>query len=439
MSLCPWGEWTGGKFKNFNLLSDLLPQIPPQIQPLNENIDPELTKFVEQSDTISVIDSVITEEPVLKTIPHDFITPKIDGYVAIEDYSLNDKNLEKLSSTLKEASSRNVRIALVGDSYIEGDIFAQDVRSGLQSRYGGCGVGYIAAFSSFPGFRSSVNQASSGWEEHEIRKMKDDPLRTILGTYYTAKPGADTRFRKSVKPEHLDVWDRTTIVFKADSGGVITISSPEFGDKIFNISPSKDLQSICVNDRTGDVRLKTNIPKLEVLGIWLEGNKGIVLDCISLRGNSGISHRVLNSPTTTKFREFIDYDLIVLEFGMNALSATQTNYTSYGNAMVEVVNNLKHLYPNAQILILGVGDRGQKNGGDVISMPTVNSLIKTQRDIARRTGSMFWDTREAMGGDGAALEWHQRKLLNSDYVHLNHRGGTELGKLFLNSLFVSLK
>ena len=88
---------------------------------------------------------------------------------------------------------------------------------------------------------------------------------------------------------------------------------------------------------------------------------------------------------------------------------------------------------------MGVGDRGQKIGADIVSMPTVKKLIHTQRDVARRTGTLFWDTRQAMGGDCAAVRWHERKLVNADYIHLNHRGGKEMADLFLKSLDESLK
>lgn len=441
LSLCPWNRWTGGRLKDFGLFSDLLPR--QQVVPADnvaDNIDPELMAFVaEQTDTVAASDTVAVQSAKTFDIPKGFKAPRIDGAVAIEDYSPDGKGLERLAATLAEASGRRVRIAMVGDSYIEGDILAQDIRAGLQSRYGGCGVGYMAAFSPFPGFRSSVNQAASGWEEHEIRKMKNDPLRTILGTYHRALPGADSRFRKSVKPAHLDAWQRTSVIFKADTAGTITFAGPDFPTESFAVSPSQQIQCITLEQTVSDVRFMTDVPSLKVLGFWLEGNAGIVLDGISLRGNSGVSHRELNEQTTRRLRDFIDYDLIILEFGMNALSASQTDYTAYGNAMVEVVNNLKRLYPNARVLIFGVGDRGQKVGMDIGSMPTVEALVRVQRNVAVRTGSLFWDTREAMGGDGAAVDWHRRKLVNSDYVHLNHRGGRELADIFLNSLDHSLQ
>ena len=132
---------------------------------------------------------------------------------------------------------------------------------------------------------------------------------------------------------------------------------------------------------------------MKALGIWLEGNNGVVLDNISLRGNSGISHRRLSESATAAMRRWVDYDLIILEFGLNALSAGPKDlYPSYCKAMIEVVNNLKNLYPQAQILIMGVGDRGTKSGAEFISMKTIPAMVRAQRGGARRTGSLFYDT-----------------------------------------------
>ncbi len=438
LSLCPWERWTSGKLKNFGLLDAMSAEtsVPATEASVADNLDPELEQLAEviKPDTVKVADIDTMPE-----LPTGFKAPTADGTVLIEDYSVDHMGLARLASTLAEGSSRRVRIAMVGDSYIEGDIFAQDIRAALQDLYGGCGVGYMPAFSHFPGFRHSVNQTSANWEEHEIRKMKaDDSRRTIFGTCYTALQGANARFRGSVKPAHTDSWSRTSVLFMAPAAGTITFSGADDMKNVHEVEASAEAQFVSLSGLTKDVRITTDIAGLEVFGIWLEGNQGIVLDDISLRGNSGISHRVLNATTTASMRKYIDYDIIILEFGMNALSAAQKDYTAYGAGMVEVVNNIKALYPNAQILIMGVGDRGHKSGTTLSSMATLPAMIKSQRGVARKTGSLFWDTQAAMGGEGAAVEWHERKLVNSDYVHLNHRGGKELAEIFIKSLTTSL-
>ena len=441
LSICPWSRWTDGRLKDFNLLGGQIvaDNAPAAESSVADNIDPELAKMVMELPADTII-SLIKATDTLPPVPDDFTAPTREGVVLIEDYTPDGSGISRLASTLRQGSQRLVRVAMVGDSYIEGDILAQDIRAGLQNRFGGCGVGYVAAFSHFPGFRSSVNQASSGWEDNEIRKMRaDDPMRTILGTYHTAKPGADSRYRGSVKPAHADRWTDTRVLFVAPSAGTITLAGPDNNPQSMMVEASDSVQCFAMSAPTADIRLTTDISGLKVIGLWLDGNRGVSLDDIALRGNSGVSHRRLSERTTAIMRQWIDYDLIILEFGMNALSAEQKDYSAYGAGMVDVVNNLKNLYPNAQIMLLGVGDRGTKMNGILMSMPTLPAMIRAQREVARTTGSLFYDTRAAMGGEGAAIDWHKRKLVNSDYVHLNHRGGKALADIFLKSLDISLQ
>jgi lysophospholipase L1-like esterase len=132
--------------------------------------------------------------------------------------------------------------------------------------------------------------------------------------------------------------------------------------------------------------------------------------------------------------KYIDYDLIIVEYGINALTSQQSDYSQYGKLMLEVIARVRQCYPNADILLMGIGDRGQKQGSVVHSIATAQNMVDMQRDIARRAQVVFWDTREAMGGEDAIVKWREAKHVNADYIHLNHEGGSVLAQEFINSL-----
>lgn len=83
---------------------------------------------------------------------------------------------------------------------------------------------------------------------------------------------------------------------------------------------------------------------------------------------------------------------------------------------------------------MGVGDRGEKHGSQVRSMATAPAMISAQRDAARRAHCLFWDTREAMGGEGAVVSWSSSGHINKDYVHMSHKGGARLAKELFNAI-----
>lgn len=443
LSLLPWGESTNNLFKDFSLLSDLIPQ-SDRTYITHEELDPELATL-QSTDTVgsnaetSEIAVDVPVLPVIESLPDNFEAPRADdGSVLIEDYSADNSQLAEISAKLQNASSRVFRIAVLGDSYIEGDILTQDIRSMLQERYGGSGIGYMAAYSAFPGFRQSVTQSGQGWEQTEIRKMSADGLRVLQGQYYTGRNGAEAMFKGSRRQPHADAWYNSTLMFIAPSSGNIDITVND-STITYPVEQSTDVQTISYKGRANSFGFTSDIDNLIVLGAWLQSPTGVQLDCMSLRGNSGISHRNLNAAITSQMRRYIDYDLIVLEFGINALSSEQTNYNQYANAMCQVVSKIQSIYPNAAILMLGIGDRGQKQGTEVGSMATAQAMVAAQRDAARRSGVLFWDTREAMGGNGAAVDWHNRGLINADYIHLNHKGGKAMAEIFVNSLINSLQ
>lgn len=438
LSLLPWGSYTGYFFKDFSLLSDLFPE-SDQTYITEEIIDPELAAMQNQPakpDTIG--QTAMAKALASNPLPADFKAPEKDGVVLIEDYS-GGPQMNFLKTALRENKDRRVRIAVVGDSYIEGDIFTQDVRSLLQDTYGGSGVGYMAAFSEFPGFRQSVAQSGSGWTEHDIRKASSNDLRILPGRYFTGASGANAKFKGTSKPSHTDSWTRSEMMFVAPTSGTITLSLSDNRSETFNVTGSEKVQSLSFDGKTDEFSFKSSINGLKVLGVWLTADNGIVLDCMSLRGNSGISHRTLTDDVVRQMREYVDFDLIILEFGINALSSNQSDYSQYASAMTQVVRNIQRLYPKTAIMMMGIGDRGQKQGATTGSMKTASDMVRAQRDVARQTGVLFWDTRAAMGGEGAVVDWHDRKLINADYIHLNHKGGRELAELFVKSINLSTK
>lgn len=440
LSMLPWSTLTGHRFKDFSLISDLLPPPPDMSFVTREELDPALAELPPvQADA----DTAVTAAPdsasrlASAPLPDDFTPPRAaDGTVLLEDYS-GGSALPALRKAFSEAPARLVRVAVIGDSYIEGDIFTQDVRSLLQQRYGGRGVGYMAAHSDFPGFRQSVRQTSSGWTERDMRHVGSDPLKPLSGVYHAASSGATVTYKGAKRPPLADSWDCSRVLFIAPSAGDITLTT-DGGSVTHTVAASPDVQSVALDGHTARLSVATSVPGLKFIGAWLDTPAGVSLDCMSMRGNSGLTHASVSDDVARQSRRWIDYDLIVFEFGINALSSAQKDYSSYASAMVRAVEKVRSQYPSAQILVLGIGDRGQKRGGAFASMATAPAMVRAQRDIARRTRSLFWDTRAAMGGADAVVSWHDRSLVNADYVHLNHKGGAELARIFVNSLFLSI-
>lgn len=468
LSFVPWNTATGNLFKNFDLFEDILPEKPVETSAnttTTVELDSELEKFYSEynaGDTACDTSFVVSEElpvapqcendsanaleaseasaevaEVYVSVPAQLVDS--DGVAVIESYTGTGEVLPRFRGALGQSGSRTVRVAVVGDSFIESDILCQDLRDILQERYGGSGVGYMAMHSDIPGFRKSVRQSDNGWTMHDVRDMRNrDTLRVLSGDYAIGSSGARSKYSGVSLSPRTASWSRSALLFIAPHSGTISITTADGSTQSFDVEASGEPQRIEVNTPTTSVSVKSDIEGLVSFGMYLDADAGVQLDCMSIRGNSGIAHRKLNVALCRKLAKYVDYDLIILEFGINALSAEQTNYTPYMLAMTETINHLKKCYPYADILVLGISDRGTKSGTGIKSLPTCEAMVKAQREAARRTRTHFWDTRAAMGGENSVVEWRRRKLVNADYIHLNHDGGREMASLLSKSLFKAL-
>lgn len=469
LSLLPLHEWTGGVVKEFNLLSDVMHDLSveadstaPDPDEVFEDIDPELLRAQAEAESGSVKVNPAPAHPSDSTparhtaavttatspslaniiVENDTIVPapkasRVGDLVVIEDYTAGAMGLANLRRTIQSGSF--ARIALVGDSYIEGDIFAQDLREKLQSAYGGQGVGYVNMHSEFPGFRRSVKQGGSGWKAFSAMKKCDFNYIGLSEQYFISTPQAVSTYQGTKAFAQTGAWFTSRFLFVAPKGATITYRTS--GEWISEDVPADaGVQMIKVDGSTTRFDVKTTSSSLVGLGVWLDGDSGIGVDCMSSRGFSGITLSKISRPLCYEMsRCGVDYNLIILEFGINAMSARQRNYSVYSARMVDVINHVRSCYPRADILLMGIGDRGEKRGSEIHSMSTATAMIEAQREAARKAHCLFWDTREAMGGVDAVVEWSRGGYINKDYIHLTHKGGARLADLLFNAISHDLK
>lgn len=443
----PWEKVTGGKIKDFNLVSDLITDTTGTDDDLTAVEDPtgllaadaneELPDVQPVSgagkDGTSVTSDSITERPLPQRKPS-----RQGDITLIEDYSSAGNALARLRQKL--ASGSLVRIAVVGDSYIEGDIMTQDLRSQLQSKYGGCGVGYMNLHSDFPGFRRSVTQSSNkNWKNYTATKRGKEQYMWLAEQYSNPAGEATATYKGSKSLPGADSWDKARFLFIAPVSTTVStrVNGGEWTDHV--VEGSDQVQMIEVPAHMTEFSVKASSPSLVALGVWLEPLSGVSVDCMSSRGIPGYSLAKISPDLSLQIGNFVNYDLIILEFGVNAMSAKQKNYSVFSRNMVKVIDNLRNCYPEATIMLMGVGDRGERRSGAVHSMSTITNMIDAQREAAMTGGVLFWDTREAMGGEDAIVEWAKTGKANKDYIHLTHKGGAALATELVKALESDLK
>lgn len=433
ISYLPISKWTKGKMSNINILGDVLNiGLPEEYDMPGTFIDPCLENEIEVDNREIDSTSVATDDmPLIAVQPN-----RVGDDIVIEDYTASGHGLENLRNSIE--GGRLARIAMVGDSYIEGDIFSQDLRDLLQQQYGGNGVGYVNMYSEFPGFRRSVKQSGGkAWKEFRANSKFDSNFMGLTQHYYKLTGKALSSYEGTSALKHTGSWNQSKFLFSTPSDAQITLYTSS-DTTTYDVKGSPVPQAITLNGATSVFKVESSSPSLIGYGVWLSDSTGICLDGMSSRGFSGVTLAAVNSDLTANLRRHIDYNLIILEFGINAMSAKQTNYDAYSEKMVKVISHLKNCYPEADILVLGIGDRGSRQGSEVHSMTAATHMVDAQREAARRSRCLFWDTREAMGGQDAIVTWVNNGWANKDYIHLNHKGGNQLAQLLFKAIKINL-
>ena len=138
------------------------------------------------------------------------------------DMTPGHDGLRTFFSQLRRRSSlgRPVRIAVLGDSFIEGDIFTSSIRRQLQSRYGGAGVGWLPLSSETAAFRRTVRHEFKGWKDHN--QLHSKGRYPLSGHYYTGSVGDWARY---TLPKGSRPCSEATIYYKAPSGATLEVST----------------------------------------------------------------------------------------------------------------------------------------------------------------------------------------------------------------------
>ena len=203
-----------------------------------------------------------------------------------------------------------------------------------------------------------MRQGGSGWSAHDVRHTRRMAHKWLPGEYFTGSQGAKATYKRREQAPHASAWNNTRFLFIAPSGWHDNHKRGKYP-----VTASDNVQCIEITGETSSVSITNGVPGITGLGVWLNDDSGITLDCMSLRGNSGISHTTLNEELSAQVAEFISYDLIIVEYGINALTSSQKDYSKYTGYMENVIRTLRRCHPQADILLMGIGDRGQKRGG----------------------------------------------------------------------------
>ncbi len=356
-----------------------------------------------------------------------------------EDYSPQKIYSNQIKQSLLSSKDSIIRIAFMGDSFIEGDILTMDMRDELQSTYGGSGVGYMPITSPVSKYRATVTHSfSDNWAVKDIIREQDESAKFLMSgmLFQPINDNAWVEYSSSDYKKHSGKIEKATLFFINKENAVIEISTNDEESEIYKPKPSDSLQSIAINRDIQKIRYNFSNPdSLTVYGAILDGkDKGIAVDNYSIRGNSGITMSRINSQLSKEYSKFTPYRLIILEYGLNIAGQDNYSYPKYGTYILKVVNHLKECYPETPIILMGIGERAILEGGKPTTMPSILEIDKIQQEIARRSEVIYWSTLQAMQSLGGIATFAENNWASKDFTHVNSVGGRKISDLLLKAI-----
>lgn len=425
-----------------------------------ESVD--ITQIIAQQQSL---DSLINVIKVDSTNTEDSIAPadfeKLKALVhKIEFPADNNHVLDPFFKALQnQTKSSLIRVMHYGDSQIEGDRITSFLRSRLQKKFGGYGVGLLPVLQPYD-FSFSIRQSNSdNWLRYTLNGRIDTNVRHnnygALGSFSRFTPlvpiaGAEksnawVQFDKSnISYSNTRKFKRIRIFYgnATDSVGIkIYQNDSLLLSDTLRRSLLPAIYSYNFKQAVSNARIvfeaKTSP---DIYGVSLESTTGVAVDNIGLRGNSGTIFTKINKQSLGAMYQALNVKLFILQFGGNVMPYIKSDKEAenYGRWFYSQLLRIKSVQPGASILVIGPSDMSIKVKDKYVSYEYLEKVRDELKKAAFNAGAAYWDMFEAMGGKNSMPSWVAAKpaLAAPDYTHFTSKGVTVVSNMFYNALLL---
>jgi lysophospholipase L1-like esterase len=331
------------------------------------------------------------------------------------------------------------RILHYGDSPTTADSITADMRSLLQEKFGDAGHGFVLLAKPWPWYgHRGVEIRGSGWKiEAASQNRAKDGYHGLGGVSFTGTPGAVSHIRLETPHSQVEVE-----YLRQPGGGAFTVSE---GNTLLGTVETEGETALgfarfpLPSGSGTDVTVAVTSGIARLFGASFQKDApGVIYN--SLGVNGGQIQMVLRYFDRTQWTEQLQHqtpDLVILNYGTNESGFASYIDSSYGKELREVIARVKAALPGTPILIMSPMDRGERHGdGTIGTISTLPKLVAIQRQAAVETGCAFFNTFEAMGGEGTMGKWYgmQPRLVSADFMHPLPQGARKVGVLLDDAL-----
>ena len=353
-----------------------------------------------------------------------------------------DSFYRALARTETQDHSAITRVVHYGDSPSTADLITGDTRTILQARFGDGGHGFILPAKPWAWYRhEGTSVEAKGWlMQPASRFEKHDGLFGLGGVSFVGT-NATSRIQFDSGQSSFELW-----FLRQPNGGTVSLSADgvELGQVDTSGETGPGFATLVTREPAHILELRVTRGRVRIFGVSAErAAPGLVYDTLGLNGASiGVLSRMFNEQHLAAELQHRNPDLLILNYGTNEADfGSFVESPEYEKDLREALRRLRAALPETAILVMSPMDRGYKNSaGEVATMPTIPEIVATQRRVARDTGCGFFDTFQAMGGEGTMGRWYaaRPRLVSADFIHPYPAAGKQLALVFTRELLSGL-
>ena len=347
-----------------------------------------------------------------------------------------------LARAARRQRDQHVRIAWLGDSHTQPDIWTEAVRHPLQERFGNGGPGFVhVGWKKWAYMHTGVDlQVHGKWSIQPPRLLSVEPWEDgvlgLGGVRLIPRDGASARV--DVRPGALPGAARWELSFRLVDDNAALRVVPSQGEPIeLGRKAGQPAEVSHVAWETpgpgGGFAVRDATGRVELFGVTVEttGRAGVVLDTLGLNGARAIHALGWDAAAWQAALRRREPALLVLAYGTNEAGIQNLDMDRHRQRIEALLKRAKDGRPELDCLVIGAMDRG---GPEMTAK--IERINDAQRAAAAAQGCAFWSAQTAMGGKGAMATWAQDDppLAAKDHVHLSIPGYRRLGAALARDL-----
>ncbi len=359
-----------------------------------------------------------------------------------------DAFFTRLARTDRKEPGAVTRILHYGDSTIASDYVSGTVRRRMQARFGDAGHGFILIANPWEWyFHNDVLHASDGeWKASRLAgPVAPDGMYGLGGVSFTSYGGGVAWFGTAIRGDfgkhvsHFDLY-----YLEQPGGGDVEVGVRGVAPERFSTRGDAKVSRIhAVHVDDGEAKLTVKAMgggPVRLFGVALERDQpGVVYDALGSHAAMAVYWQRQDPAHWKDQLALRDPALVVFQYGTNESDLWKLDRDDYEKALAGLIDELREAAGGASILVVAPLDRAQDKDGRLVTKSVILDLVAIQKRVALGHGAAFWNTFDAMGGEGSMARWVKAKpqLGGGDLTHPTPLGAEVLGDMLSDALIAA--